>query len=81
MEILSGGMGFESKIKTAKPAKDSKPGKAGGKDGKSPAGGANAGGANAGGANAGGAADGDKGHAVAPEVLPVEASPEVGDVL
>lgn len=72
MEILSGGMGSESKLlRIVKPAKDAKPGKAGGKDGKTPAGGG----------AAGGAADADKGPAVAAEVLPVEAPPVVGRVV
>ncbi|KAI3356016.1 hypothetical protein L3Q82_017285 [Scortum barcoo] len=68
VEILSGGMGSESKLRIIKPVKDAKAGKAGGKDGKTPAGGG------AGGA-AGGAADDDKGKAGAPEVLPVESPP------
>nr|XP_046260385.1 fer-1-like protein 6 isoform X2 [Scatophagus argus] len=69
VEILSGGMGSESKlIRIVKHAKDTKSGKAGGKDGKTPAGGG------AGGA-AGGTADDDKGKAVAAEVLPVESPP------
>lgn len=68
MEILSGGMGSESKfLKVAKPMKDAKGGKAAGKDAKTPAGGA-----------AGGAAEADKGAVVAAEVLPVESPPEVG---
>ncbi|XP_056245789.1 fer-1-like protein 6 [Seriola aureovittata] len=72
VEILSGGTGSESKlIRMIKPAKDTKAGKAGGKDGKTVAGGG------AGGA-AGGAADDDKGKALAAEVLPVE-SPSVLD--
>ncbi|XP_028250241.1 fer-1-like protein 6 [Parambassis ranga] len=62
VEILSGGTGSETKLK---PVKDAKAGKAGGKDGKAPAGGGGAGGA-AGGA----AADDDKGKAA--EVLPVD---------
>ncbi|XP_042350086.1 fer-1-like protein 6 [Plectropomus leopardus] len=67
VEILSGGMGSESKLsRMAKPLKDIKAGKGGGKDGKTPAGGGA-------GAAAGGAADDDKGKAVAAEVLPVEA--------
>lgn len=69
MEILSGGMGSESKLlKIVKPVKDVKLGKAGGKDAKTPAGGG----------AAGGAADADKGQAVAAEVLPVEAPSVVG---
>lgn len=61
MEILSGGTGSETKLK---PVKDTKAGKAGGKDGKAPAGGG------AGGAAGGAAADDDKGKAA--EVLPVD---------
>ncbi|CAK6967621.1 fer-1-like protein 6, partial [Scomber scombrus] len=71
VEVLSGGAGSESKLsRMIKPAKDTKAGKSGGKDGKTPAGGG------AGGA-AGGAADDDKGKATAAEVLPVEAPPVV----
>ncbi|XP_070694676.1 fer-1-like protein 6 [Pempheris klunzingeri] len=70
VEILSGGTGSESKLsRMVKPLKDAKAGKAGGKDGKTPAGGG------AGGGAAGGAADDDKGKAVAAEVLPVESPP------
>lgn len=69
VEILSGGMGSESKLlRIAKPAKDVKTGKAGGKDAKTPAGGG----------GAGGAPDADKGQAVGAEVLPVEPPPMVG---
>uniref|UniRef100_A0A8C9XCE9 Fer-1 like family member 6 n=1 Tax=Sander lucioperca TaxID=283035 RepID=A0A8C9XCE9_SANLU len=64
VEILSGGSS-ESKLR---PLKDTKAGKVGGKDGKTPAGGGAVG-------AAGGAADDDKGKAVAPEVLPVESPP------
>lgn len=72
VEILSGGTGPESKVpRLAKPLKDPKAGKAGGKDCKTAAGGGGAGGA------AGGAAEEDKGKAVA-EVLPVESPPVVG---
>lgn len=71
MEILSGGMGSESKLlKAVKPAKDPKQGKSGGKDGKTAAGGG------AQGPAAGGAADADKGQAA--EVMAVEAPPAVG---
>ncbi|XP_053184260.1 fer-1-like protein 6 [Scomber japonicus] len=73
VEVLSGGAGSESKLsRMIKPAKDTKAGKSGGKDGKTPAGGG------AGGA-AGGAADDDKGKAAAAEVLPVEAPPVSAD--
>lgn len=48
--------------------KDTKAGKAGGKDGKTPAGGG----------AAGSAPDADKGQPAAPEVLPVESPPAVG---
>lgn len=69
VEILSGGMGSESKfLKVAKPTKDAKGGKAAGKDAKTPAGGA----------AAGGAAEADKGAVVGAEVLPVESPPAVG---
>uniref|UniRef100_A0A3Q3JTY7 C2 domain-containing protein n=1 Tax=Monopterus albus TaxID=43700 RepID=A0A3Q3JTY7_MONAL len=70
VEILSGGMGSESKLsRMIKPLKDAK---AGGKDGKAPAGGA------AGAAAGGGApAEDDKGKAPAPEVQPVESPPEM----
>ncbi|KAK5890071.1 hypothetical protein CesoFtcFv8_013638 [Champsocephalus esox] len=65
VEILSGGTGPESKLsKMVK--KDAKAGKAGGKDGKTPAGGA---------AAAAGGAEDDKGKAAAAEVLPVEPPP------
>lgn len=71
MEILSGGTGPESKLaRMVKPIKDAKAVKAGGKDGKTPAGGGVAGG------TSGGTADDDKGKAVA-EVLPVECPPTV----
>lgn len=70
MEILSGGSS-ESKLR---PLKDTKAGKVGGKDGKTPAGGGAVG-------AAGGAADDDKGKAVAPEVLPVESPPVVRSFL
>lgn len=73
MEILSGGMGSESKLlKMVKPTKDPKQGKTGGKDGKAAAGGG------AQGPAAGGGADADKGQAAAAEVMPVEAPPAVG---
>ncbi|KAM4558422.1 fer-1-like protein 6 isoform 1-T1 [Odontesthes bonariensis] len=66
VEILSGGAGSESKIsRMIKPVKDAKGGKAGGKDGKTPAAGG----------GGGGAAEEDKGRAAAPEVLPVESPP------
>ncbi|KAA8593058.1 hypothetical protein FQN60_018513, partial [Etheostoma spectabile] len=69
VEILSGGSGSESKLsRMVKPLKDTKAGKVGGKDGKTPAGGGAAG-------AAGGAADDDKGKTVAAEVLPVESPP------
>ncbi|XP_047457611.1 fer-1-like protein 6 isoform X2 [Mugil cephalus] len=69
VEVLSGGTGSEFKLSTPlKTAKDTKAGKTGGKDGKTPAGGA-------GGGGAGGAADDDKGKAAAAEVLPVESPP------
>lgn len=72
MEILSGGMGSESKLlKIVKPTKDPKQAKTGGKDGKTPAGGGAQGPA-----AAGGAAEADKGQAA--EVMPVDAPPEVG---
>ncbi|XP_068602838.1 fer-1-like protein 6 [Brachionichthys hirsutus] len=70
VEILSGGAGTESKLlRMINPAKDPKAGKTGGKDGKTPAGGA-----------AGGAADDDKGRGVAAEVLPVESPPIDSDI-
>lgn len=70
MEILSGGMGSESKLlKIVKPTKDPKQAKTGGKDSKTAAGGGTQGPA------AGGAAEADKGQAA--EVMPVEAPPEV----
>lgn len=76
MEIITGGMGSESKLlKIVKPLKDPKAGKAGGKDAKTPAGGGAAGGA------AGGTADADKGQVGAAEVLPVEPPPVVGILL
>ncbi|XP_034741392.1 fer-1-like protein 6 [Etheostoma cragini] len=69
VEILSGGSGSESKLsRMVKPLKDTKAGKVGGKDGKTPAGGGAVGGA-------GGAADDDKGKTVAAEVLAVESPP------
>lgn len=70
VEILSAGMGSESKLSLmVKTAKDTKAGKVGGKDVKAPGGG---------GGGAGGAADDDKGKAgAAAEVLPVEAPPAV----
>lgn len=70
MEILSGGMGAESKLLKIKPTKDPKQAKTGGKDGKSPAGGGTQAAA-----AAGGAAEAEKGQAA--EVMPVEAPPEV----
>lgn len=71
MEILSGGMGSESKLlKMVKTTKDPKQAKTGGKDGKTAAGGG------AQGPATGGAADADKGQAA--EVMPVEAPPAVG---
>ncbi|XP_056904113.1 fer-1-like protein 6 [Takifugu flavidus] len=72
VEILSGGMGSESKLlKMVKPTKDPKQGKPGGKDGKAAAGGG------AQGPAAGGGVDADKGQAAAAEVMPVEAPPAV----
>ncbi|XP_037095940.1 fer-1-like protein 6 isoform X1 [Syngnathus acus] len=67
VEILSGGMGPESKVaRMVKPVRDAKAVKAGGKDSKTPAGGGVGGGV-----SGGGAGDDDKGKAAA-EVLPVE---------
>ncbi|XP_078118672.1 fer-1-like protein 6 [Sander vitreus] len=68
VEILSGGSSESKLSRMVKPLKDTKSGKVGGKDGKTPAGGGAAG-------AAGGVADDDKGKAVAPEVLPVESPP------
>ncbi|XP_019731208.1 fer-1-like protein 6 [Hippocampus comes] len=71
VEILSGGTAPESKLaRMVKPLRDAKAVKAGGKDGKTPAGGGVAGG------TSGGTADDDKGKAVA-EVLPVECPPTI----
>lgn len=71
MEILSGGMGSESKLlKMIKPTKDPKQAKTGGKDSKTATGGGTQGPA------AGGAAEADKGQAA--EAMPIEAPPEVG---
>uniref|UniRef100_A0A3Q3F5M2 Fer-1 like family member 6 n=1 Tax=Kryptolebias marmoratus TaxID=37003 RepID=A0A3Q3F5M2_KRYMA len=70
VEIMTGGAGSESKLsRMSKPVKDAKSVKAGGKDGKTPAGGGGGGG------GPGGAADDDKGKAGAAEVLPVESPP------
>ncbi|XP_071370551.1 fer-1-like protein 6, partial [Centroberyx affinis] len=77
VEILSGGMGSESKLsRLVKPLKDAKSGKTGGKEGKTPAGGG-AGGGGAGGGGGGGAAEEERGRAVAAEVLPVDAPPQL----
>ncbi|MED6292009.1 Fer-1-like protein 6, partial [Characodon lateralis] len=67
VEILSGGTGTDSKLSwMIKPVKDAKAGKAGGKDAKTPVGGAGGG---------TGAAEDDKGKAGASEVLPVDPPP------
>lgn len=75
VEILSGGMGSKSKLnRMVKTVKDTKAGKAGGKDIKTAGGG--------GGGAAGGGVDDDKGKAgSAAEVLPVESPPEVSKVV
>uniref|UniRef100_A0A672YWL5 C2 domain-containing protein n=1 Tax=Sphaeramia orbicularis TaxID=375764 RepID=A0A672YWL5_9TELE len=70
VEILSGGMGTESKLRLIKPNKDAKAKAGGGKDGKAPAGGGGSG------AAAGGTADDDKGKGAA-EVQPVDPPPEI----
>lgn len=67
MEILAGGTGSDSKLsRMIKPVKDTKAGKGGGKDAKTPVGG-----------GAAVAADDDKAKAGAAEVLPVDLPPVV----
>uniref|UniRef100_UPI003AADEC2C fer-1-like protein 6 n=1 Tax=Centroberyx gerrardi TaxID=166262 RepID=UPI003AADEC2C len=76
VEILSGGTGSESKLsRLVKPLKDAKSGKTGGKEGKTPAGG----GAGGGGGGGGGATEEERGRAVAAEVLPVDAPPQLDE--